>query len=192
MPRRLRFFGSARPLFGTPRSQFGTPSAAQAVAQHHSTPDHPAAQAAYVRLGLMALLSFASMYVLMYAMVDRFANVYSNLNQAYMAGLMTAPMIVIELLLMRSMYPRRIVNAAAIGLSLAALAVLWFAIRHQTAVGDVQFLRSMIPHHGGAILMCEEAAITDPEVKALCEQIKRSQQAEIDLMKAKLRELEAR
>jgi hypothetical protein len=38
-------------------------------------------------------LSFISMYVLMYAMVDRFANVYPNFNQFYMAGLMTAPMV---------------------------------------------------------------------------------------------------
>jgi hypothetical protein len=30
------------------------------------------------------------MYVLMYAMVNRLDNVYSNLNQAYMAGLMAA------------------------------------------------------------------------------------------------------
>jgi hypothetical protein len=36
------------------------------------------------------------MYILMYAMVDRFGNVYSSLNQLYMAGLMTVPMIVID------------------------------------------------------------------------------------------------
>jgi hypothetical protein len=45
----------------------------------------------YVRLAIMTALSFISMYVLMYAMVNRFANVYNNLNQFYMAGLMTAP-----------------------------------------------------------------------------------------------------
>jgi uncharacterized protein (DUF305 family) len=50
----------------------------------------------YSRLAVMAALSFAAMYVLMYAMVERFANVHPNLNQAYMAGLMTAPMILIR------------------------------------------------------------------------------------------------
>jgi hypothetical protein len=35
----------------------------------------------YVHLVIMIALSFISMYVLMYAMVNRFANVYSNLNQ---------------------------------------------------------------------------------------------------------------
>ncbi len=58
----------------------------------------------YVHLAIMTVLSFISMYVLMYAMVDRFANVYSNRNQFYMAGLMTASMVLIELALMGSMY----------------------------------------------------------------------------------------
>ena len=58
---------------------------------------------AHARLAAMTVLSFSSMYVLMYAMVDKFANVYPNLNQTYMAGLMTAPMVIIEILLMGSM-----------------------------------------------------------------------------------------
>lgn len=45
----------------------------------------------------MTLLSFAAMYVLMYAMVDRFGNVFNNVNQVYMAGLMAAAMVLIEL-----------------------------------------------------------------------------------------------
>jgi hypothetical protein len=58
----------------------------------------------YIRLLIMAALSFVSMYVLMYVMIDRFGNVFNNLNQFYTAGLMTAPMVVIELLLMKGMY----------------------------------------------------------------------------------------
>ncbi|MBD4094069.1 DUF305 domain-containing protein, partial [Xanthomonas citri pv. citri] len=50
-------------------------------------------------------LSFVAMYALMYAMVDQWANVYNNVNQFYMAGLMAAPMLLIELWLMSSMYP---------------------------------------------------------------------------------------
>jgi uncharacterized protein (DUF305 family) len=59
-------------------------------------------------------------------------------------------------------------------------------IRQQAAISDRQFLRSMIPHHAGAILMCEEAPIRDPEVKALCQGIIASQQSEIAWMRAKL------
>jgi uncharacterized protein (DUF305 family) len=144
----------------------------------------------YGRLMLMAVLSFVSMYVLMYAMVDRFTNVYLNLNQFYMAGLMAAPMVIIELALMGAMYSDRRKNVVIMTVSLIALIMFWVLIRQQTAITDRQFLRSMIPHHAGAILMCEEAPIHDPEIKQLCAAIISSQQSEIDLMKAKLAELE--
>jgi len=51
----------------------------------------------YRRLLVMMILSFMAMYILMYAMVDRLANVYPSFNQLYMAGLMTAAMLGIEL-----------------------------------------------------------------------------------------------
>ena len=136
----------------------------------------------------MALLSFISMYVLMYAMVDRFGNVYSSVNQVYMAGLMTAPMIVIELLIMRGMYHNRRLNALIAGASVVAGIAFFLFIRQQTGVADQQFLRSMIPHHSGAILMCEEARLRDPELQRLCQNIITSQQREIDQMTAMLRE----
>ena len=143
----------------------------------------------YLRLGIMALASFAAMYVLMYAMVDELRNVHPNLNQAYMAGLMTAPMIVIELALMGSMYPSKAINAALALAGIAALALFWAAIRSQAAIGDRQFLESMIPHHGGAVLMCGKAPIHDAEVKALCAQITRSQRDEIAQMNRMLERL---
>lgn len=142
---------------------------------------------AYGRLALMAGLHFAAMYVLMYAMVDTFANALPNLNQAYMAALMTAPMLVFELLLMRSMYPTKAVNLGVAVAGVVVLAAASLMIRQQTAIGDAQFLRSMIPHHAGAILMCREAPISDPEIKRLCDGIMSSQQSEIDWMRGKLK-----
>ena len=144
----------------------------------------------YGRLLPMVVLSFLSMYILMYAMVDAVANVYLNLNQFYMAGLMAAPMVLIELALMGAMYGDKKRNVAIATVSLAALAGFWILIRQQTAIADTQFLRSMIPHHAGAILMCEKASIRDPEIKQLCGAIVSSQQSEIDQMKAKLAELD--
>lgn len=144
----------------------------------------------YGRLLLMAVPSFIAMYVLMYAMVDRFANVYTNLNQFYMAGLMAAPMVIIELALMGAMYHDRKRNIVITVVSLLALVGFWAFIRQQTAITDRQFLRSMIPHHAGAILMCEEAPIRDHEIKELCSAIISSQRSEIDQMKARLAELE--
>lgn len=140
----------------------------------------------YIRLLLMTVLSFISMYVLMYAMVDRFENVYPNVNQFYMAGLMTAPMVIIELLLMRAMYPHRAANAVILVVGVFALGAFWLAIRQQAAVGDVQFLKSMIPHHAGAVLMCGEAPIKDAAIRELCKSIIASQREEIAQMKAML------
>lgn len=141
---------------------------------------------AYLKLLYMALLSFASMYILMYAMVNQFANVYPNINQFYMAGLMTMPMVLIEMIVMSSMYMDKNRNKLIIILSFIALVVFFLLIRYQSAVSDKQFLKSMIPHHAAAILMCQETKIKDPEINALCSNIISSQQQEIDQMKTLL------
>jgi len=56
--------------------------------------------------------------------------------------------------------------------------------RTQTLVGDRQFIASMIPHHSGAILMCREATLSDPELVKLCQNISQSQRDEINQMEA--------
>src|SRR6266498_1825386 len=144
----------------------------------------------YRHLLIMAVLSFVSMYILMYAMVNTIGNVYNNFNQFYMAGLMTAPMVLIELSVMRAMYQEKRRNTLIVAASVIAALVFFLLIRQQIAISDKQFLRSMIPHHASAILMCEHASIQDEEIKALCKTIISSQQAQIDQMKAKLLELE--
>jgi uncharacterized protein (DUF305 family) len=144
----------------------------------------------YRHLFIMTIFSFASMYVLMYAMVNALDNVYSSLNQLYMAGLMTAPMVVIELSVMRGMYHDMRRNAVILAGCVIASMAFFSVIREQAGISDRQFLRSMIPHHAGAILMCEESPIQDSELAALCKTIIASQQAEINQMKAKLRTLE--
>ena len=141
---------------------------------------------AYLMLLYMVLLSFASMYILMYAMVNQFNNVIPNINQFYMAGLMTMPMVVIEMVVMSAMYMDKNRNKLIIILSSMALVGFFLLIRYQSAVSDQQFLKSMIPHHAAAILMCEETKIEDSEIKALCGNIVSSQQHEIQQMKSLL------
>src|ERR1051325_187968 len=138
----------------------------------------------------MAVLSFVSMYVLMYAMVNSLGNVFNNLNQVYMAALMAAPMVIIELIVMRAMYHDQKRNAAVIAASLVVGVAAFMLIRFQTGISDRQFLRSMIPHHASAILMCGEAPIADADISRLCERIRASQQAEIDQMRTKLATLD--
>jgi fucose 4-O-acetylase-like acetyltransferase len=148
--------------------------------------EHSVGGAPYQHLIVMAALSLVSMYFLMYAMVDQPANVYGNLNQLFMAGLMTAPMIVIELVVMRGMYPNRKRNAVISAASVALGVAMFLLIRQQTAIADEQFLRSMIPHHSGAILMCQRAQLRDAQLRELCDSIISSQQEEISLMAAML------
>jgi hypothetical protein len=91
---------------------------------------------------------------------------------------------------MRAMYGNKKRNIAIIVLSILVLIIFWVFIRQQFLIGDKQFLKSMIPHHAGAILMCEKASIQNSEVKKLCENIKLSQQNEINQMKDILKRLE--
>jgi hypothetical protein len=104
-----------------------------------------------------------------------------------MAGIMTIPMIIFELILMKPMYSNTQLNRLLFILCFVIFVTLLFFIRKQVAIGDKQFLKSMIPHHAAAILMCKEAQLQDPEIKELCKNIGRTQLDEINLMKEKLK-----
>jgi uncharacterized protein (DUF305 family) len=139
---------------------------------------------AYASLALQTIISAIAMYLVMFVMIDGLGSFYNNLNMLYMTLMMVAPMVVLMILAMRHMFPSKAANMALL-VGAALVFVGSFAlIRTQTTIGDVQFLRSMIPHHSGAILMCREAKLGDPEIIALCERIKQSQAEEIDQMKA--------
>lgn len=144
----------------------------------------------YKRFYMMIVLSFIAMYLLMYSMINKFPDFYNNLNQFYMAGLMAGSMVVIELAIMWSMYKNKKLNTIVLGVSVVALVLFWVFTRQQVLISDKQFLKSMIPHHSGAILMCREAQVQDAEIKDLCKNITSSQQAEIDQMKGILARLE--
>lgn len=88
----------------------------------------------YARFCMMILLSFLAMYFLMYAMIDSAENFFMSLNQAYMAGLMAAAMVVLELAVMFAMHPNKRLNVALIAAgrpSFARSDVRFFALRTQ-------------------------------------------------------------
>ncbi|WP_019990940.1 DUF305 domain-containing protein [Rudanella lutea] len=157
----------------------------------HKQGDHSTAHGQhYGKLAIMAVLSFISMYALMYAMVNTFANVIPNVNQFYMAGLMTMPMIIIEVLLMSAMYTDKRRNAFVVAVSAIAIVGFFLLIRQQGFVGDKEFAKSMIPHHAAAILMAKEANLTDPDLQKLQQDIITAQEKEIKQMKDKLAQLD--
>jgi uncharacterized protein (DUF305 family) len=138
----------------------------------------------YGMLAVNLILSLIIMYLGMFAMIWSWGEFIQNVNFLYMALVMWAPMSAVMLWTMRSMY-----RDARLNLILhAALAVIFllslFGIRDQVLVGDRQFVKSMIPHHSGAILMCEKATLSDPEIQQLCGQIIQSQKEEVDQMKS--------
>lgn len=143
----------------------------------------------YMLLGMIAA-HFIVMYALMYLMVDRFTNVFLNINNFYMSGAMAAPMAILMLVFMKDMYRSRELNYVVMGISALLLFGFIFFTRSQSFVGDEQFIKSMIPHHSGAILMCNKAGITDAELKSLCGKIVQSQQEEVNQMKAILSRLQ--
>jgi uncharacterized protein (DUF305 family) len=138
----------------------------------------------YAHLAVELAIDFVIMYLVMYTMIATLDDFRLNLNNVYMTLMMVAPMAVVMLAAMRSMFPSRRVNLLVVAVAVLAFTASFAAMRNQAAVGDREFLRSMIPHHSGAILMCREAAITDPEIVALCRQIVESQQKEIAQMNA--------
>lgn len=143
----------------------------------------------YMMFWVNMALSLVVMYVAMFSMIDGPGDFWNNLNMFYMAITMWAPMGIFMLVTMRGMYSNRKANLA-LYLLFAALTVgsLW-ATRSQALIEDRQFVKSMIPHHSGAILMCREASLSDPELISLCEEISGAQRAEITQMERILERL---
>jgi uncharacterized protein (DUF305 family) len=140
----------------------------------------------YLSLGLQTLISGIIMYLVMFVMIDRIDSFYNNLNMFYMTLMMVAPMVVLMILAMAHMFKSKAANVSLLALSVVAFFGSFALIRTQTMIDDRAFLRSMIPHHSGAILMCQEASLSDPQIVKLCGNIVRSQREEIDQMKTLL------
>lgn len=150
----------------------------------HGSMSHGKIGSPYGMLTVNLLLGAIIMYLGMFAMIWSGGEFVQNINFIYMALIMWAPMSAVMLWTMRGMYPNRPLNLALYILFAVVFVLSLWGMRDQLLVGDRQFLRSMIPHHSGAILMCERSAISDPEIRGLCDGIVRSQQQEIAQMKA--------
>lgn len=142
----------------------------------------------YLSLFWMLLLHFVIMFAVMYTMVDLLDHVIINLNQFYMTMMMVLPMTIGMLLFMSSMYTNKNFNLLLHTGSVILFLFFFYFMRAQIFIGDEQFLKSMIPHHSGAILMCNEAKLSDPEIKEFCTEIVETQKKEIAIMEKMLEE----
>ena len=162
--------------------------------QEHETgaSSHTMSSRPYLVLAANLAISLVIMYVAMFVMIWSFGDFYNNSNMLYMALVMWAPMGILMLLMMPMMYPDKSRNIILLGFFVAVLAMSFWAVRDQTLVGDRQFVRAMIPHHSGAITMCDRASLKDPEIRNICFEpggIVESQKREIAQMEAILKRL---
>lgn len=144
----------------------------------------------YGRFAAMIATSTVVMFGLMYLNTYALDHVYFSETRAYMALYMGAAMAVIMLAFMLAMYTDKRMNLVIAVASAAVFAGGLWLVRSQATVGEVAWMRAMIPHHSIAILTSERAHITDPRVRKLADGIIEAQRREIAEMKALVSELE--
>ncbi|WP_339610938.1 DUF305 domain-containing protein [uncultured Planktosalinus sp.] len=140
----------------------------------------------YLKFALMMATSFVIMYAVMFLNAASIDHVMLSTMRTYMTLLMIAPMAIVMLLYMWGMYKNKKLNALILVVSIVGFGAVYYMMRNQTGISDVQYMKAMIPHHSSAILTSDNANLQDPETKKLAEDISKLQKEEIALMKAYL------
>ena len=145
----------------------------------------------YTKFVGMLLASFIAMYITMYLNTYAIDHVYFSLTRFYMSCLGISAMAIIMFVAMRNMYQNKKKNIAIVLGSIVLFVGALGLVRDQkSTVGDILWMKAMIPHHSIAILTSERADIQDPEVKQLADNIIKAQKKEIEEMKAMIMRLE--
>lgn len=144
----------------------------------------------YLRFGAMIATSTVAMFGLMYLNTYALDHVVYSQTRTWMALLMGAAMSVIMLLFMLRMYRNRSANIAILAASAMVFVVSLWLVRSQETVGDLAYMKAMVPHHSIAIMTSERAHIRDPRVRRLADQIIESQMREIAAMRDLIAALE--
>ena len=158
--------------------------------QEHTNNDNKG-MSNYTKFFLMLGSSFVAMYITMYLNTYEFDHVWFSLTRFYMVCLGIAAMALIMFFFMMNMYKNKRKNIGIVlGSIVLFLGALGLVRDQKSTVGDVLWMKGMIPHHSIAILTSERADIKDPEVKQLAEDIIKAQKKEIEEMKAMIKRLE--
>lgn len=142
------------------------------------------------RFAAMIATSTAAMFFLMYQLVSQADHATFSLNRLLASLVMACVMTLVMLGFMGSMYPGPRLKRAVVGVAAVAGIALLLANRSQALVGDVAFMKAMIPHHSIAINNARKARISDPRVRRLADGIIESQLREIDEMKHLIEDIE--
>lgn len=144
----------------------------------------------YTRFGAMIVTSTVVMFGLMYLNTYSIEHVFFSQTRMWMAFFMGAVMAMIMLSFMLGMYRDTRKNAAIFVTSIVVFAAALWLVRSQETVGDVSYMKAMIPHHSIAIMTSERAHIRDPRVRKLADGIIEAQRREIGEMKMLIQDLE--
>ena len=146
----------------------------------------------YGRFAAMIATSTIVMFGLMYLNTYALEHVRYSQTRTWMALLMGAVMALIMIGFMWGMYRNHKVNLGIVAGAIAVFAGALWLVRSQETVGDVAYMKAMIPHHSIAIMTSERAHIRDPEVRLLADRIIEAQVREIREMERHIARLEAR
>ena len=145
----------------------------------------------YPKFYLMLGLSFIAMYGTMYLNTYAIDHVYFSMTRFYMVCLGISVMGIIMLLMMKGMYTDKKKNIGILVGCVVLFSLALSLVRMQgPVIGDVLYMKGMIPHHSIAILTSERADIKDPEVRKLADAIIVAQKKEIEEMRNMIKRLE--
>jgi hypothetical protein len=142
------------------------------------------------RFAAMIATSTFIMFFLMYQLVYSFDHALFSVNRLIASFVMGCVMTIVMLSFMWSMYKGRVAKIAILVLAALLGIILLFVNRRQALIGDVSFMKSMIPHHSIAINNARKARISDPRVRELADQIIESQIREIAEMQLLIDDIE--
>jgi FlaA1/EpsC-like NDP-sugar epimerase len=137
----------------------------------------------WARFAAMIVISTFIMFFLMYQLIYSLDHALFSVNRLIASLAMGCVMTIVMLSFMWSMYKGTgikitiLVVAALVGVTLLSVN------RRQVLIGDINFMKSMIPHHSIAVNNARKASISDPRVRELADVIIESQLREIAVMK---------
>jgi ABC-type uncharacterized transport system permease subunit len=137
-------------------------------------------------IGTSAVLMFCLMYLNTYEL----GHVWFSWTRVFMTLIMAGAMSLVMLFFMRHMLEDTRANSLIIAAGVALMGLGLWLVRSQATVGDVAWMKAMIPHHSIAILTSERARISDPRVRKLADGIIATQKKEIGEMEGLIHDLE--
>lgn len=145
----------------------------------------------YRNFVLMIVVSATLMFCLMYLNTYQLSHVWFSQTRLFMTFIMAGSMALVMLFFMRHMYKDKKANLAIVIGSVALMGAGLWLVRSQSTVGDIAWMKAMIPHHSIAILTSERARIRDPRVRQLADGIIAAQRREIGEMELLIKDIDS-